>query len=681
MEAPANNFPLPTWEEFLQINVFWPLIFQVLVAFLFMLARALYSRLHERSDSFQLFICKYIGTQTRPEVEVPVFVATCDVLQILLSLGDVGLWVERTYSRSGNDNTFEVVFAVFFAFDYVLIALQNGFLPSSAWYFKSIVDVFTVVPVIFPKPSKLWSDVPRSVSWVSLRFLRTYRTMSALQKLNATVDLSDVIPDIAIQVFLFCFRLGAMIVCMGGTIFTLEILGEYPGLEDTWVITENGDQLSFIQISYWIVTTISTVGYGDFSPKTAPSRLTIVLFIFAGVVFFGRETSFLLELWTSKQQGRGSYLPRSSNDAHIVIVGSGVARWSSMMKTFLYEIYDTEGTQQVPTIVCLSETPYDEQLREFVRASLPIEAQERVHLLRGSAMSTKDLGRVRLSSCMIVLIIPDFAAPDSFHEDSQNIFRALEIRRRCPGMRLRLVLLEPGAQIRAQQLGISQARCFSALQVKSCLFAQSVRCKGFMTLISGLLQVTSDQEMKSEMADSELEREEWVRQYGIGLQRQIHGFRIKDEFADMPCWKAAAQIYKESSGLVLLVGAQCKGRLKLNFQGDLSRGQIVIAITSSLTQLEPFADTTENWQLLFIKNRDTQEDEDIAYEQNSISSVRKCTRQSESVKSSWRTKRETNSAVFSETGLPAALPVEKVVGRTITLVVLGSDTSTWEQAS
>ena len=29
---------------------------------------------------------------------------------------------------------------------------------------------------------------------------------------------------------------------------------------------------SFFQMCYWIVTTVSTVGYGDFSPTTVPSR-------------------------------------------------------------------------------------------------------------------------------------------------------------------------------------------------------------------------------------------------------------------------------------------------------------------------------------------------------------------------------------------------------------------------
>ena len=46
---------------------------------------------------------------------------------------------------------------------------------------------------------------------------------------------------------------------------TLEILGEPEFLEWPRISTGMGD-LSFIQMFYWTMTTISTVGYGDSQP-------------------------------------------------------------------------------------------------------------------------------------------------------------------------------------------------------------------------------------------------------------------------------------------------------------------------------------------------------------------------------------------------------------------------------
>ena len=55
-------------------------------------------------------------------------------------------------------------------------------------------------------------------------------------------------------------------------------LGDRGLLQDQFIETDMGG-LSVIQLMYWIFTTISTVGYGDFAPKTVLSRLFIIVAI------------------------------------------------------------------------------------------------------------------------------------------------------------------------------------------------------------------------------------------------------------------------------------------------------------------------------------------------------------------------------------------------------------------
>ena len=72
---------------------------------------------------------------------------------------------------------------------------------------------------------------------------------------------------------------------------------------------------------YWIFTTISTVGYGDFSPQTNLSRLTIIVFIVVGVIFFSVETGRVFDVLSADAAGRGKY---TGPGGHIVVVGGGV---------------------------------------------------------------------------------------------------------------------------------------------------------------------------------------------------------------------------------------------------------------------------------------------------------------------------------------------------------------------
>ena len=53
---------------------------------------------------------------------------------------------------------------------------------------------------------------------------------------------------------------------------------------------------TFFSSAYFSIVTMSTVGYGDLSADTVFGRVSVVIFIIFGVVFFSLQTSDLLEL-------------------------------------------------------------------------------------------------------------------------------------------------------------------------------------------------------------------------------------------------------------------------------------------------------------------------------------------------------------------------------------------------
>lgn len=592
----------PTWLEFVDANFFWPLIVQLLLTLVLNVLSVFYVHAYNQRGNIYRFVHAYIGTQQNMWVKNPAFIVSCYILQLVLSIGSVCMFAMRTYTHevSNVGRGVEVAMCSFFTLHYFATRMQAGFSPASAWSPCALIDVLTVVPVLLPFVIGM-EPVPAHVRWLSLCYMRSYRALTAYQRLERTVGLGEV-SEFYRRLMLSFLRTAALVICMGCTVYILEILGEIPGWEDKFITTNMGE-LSFIQMTYWMFTTISTVGYGDFSPTTAPSRIFIVFCILSGVAFFGNELEAIVEVRSLLHHHKGRYVPRDRDVMHIVGVGPGVTTLSPTMEAFLNEMLDSESGVTAPDVVLLSEEPFDAELVHYARTELPPKVRHHVHFLVGSAMMPRDLARVRLKQCAMAFIIPDMAAP-AFTGDGQNILRAIEMKRYRPKLQLRLMLLQPESKLRAMNIGIEQESCFSAFEQKINLLAQSTRVRGFLPLVIGLLQVMTPFHYKEACQQVPLKDREWMPEYLLSLCNTTHGFLISPAFVGTRFEEAARKIYDDSQGCVLLIATQHSGRLVLNFEGFLTKGQVVIAIASSREACSPFADTFSDWRLEFLYNRD-----------------------------------------------------------------------------
>lgn len=81
-----------------------------------------------------------------------------------------------------------------------------------------------------------------------------------------------------------------------GTILTLNKLSL--DFEVSMPADENGfeEELSFDAAFYFMVVTVTTVGYGDIKPKTDLARGIIAIFIILMIIVVSKQTSDLNEL-------------------------------------------------------------------------------------------------------------------------------------------------------------------------------------------------------------------------------------------------------------------------------------------------------------------------------------------------------------------------------------------------
>ena len=117
--------------------------------------------------------------------------------------------------------------------------------------------------------------------------------------------------------------------------------------------TETGEITEVIAFFYYYITTVTTVGYGDLSPKTAPGRLLASLWIMpVGILLFTTSITkfvhFLSTVWRRRMCGEADY---SYLENHIVILGWQGLRTQRMVEEITHDV----GSKRRETVVCTTK--------------------------------------------------------------------------------------------------------------------------------------------------------------------------------------------------------------------------------------------------------------------------------------------------------------------------------------
>ena len=118
-------------------------------------------------------------------------------------------------------------------------------------------------------------------------------------------------------------------------------------------LAESGEITEIIAFFYYYVTTVTTVGYGDLSPKTPEGRLLASLWVMPGgiILFTTSITKFvhyLSNVWRRRMCGEADY---SYLEGHIVILGWQGLRTQRMVEEITH---DVETTQR-EIVVCTTK--------------------------------------------------------------------------------------------------------------------------------------------------------------------------------------------------------------------------------------------------------------------------------------------------------------------------------------
>ncbi|PSV18848.1 potassium channel family protein [Photobacterium kishitanii] len=143
---------------------------------------------------------------------------------------------------------------------------------------------------------------------------------------------------------------------------------------------------NFASFIYYIVTTSSTVGYGDLSPITTHGQLLAALFIIpCGVGLFalsiGKIAVFFTDFWRANRRGKQNL----NLENHIIVIGIHSSRTPHLLEMLKRE---EQGRREVVVVSCeYEESPFDSDVH-FVRVNSFTDAieMERASLSTASAV-------------------------------------------------------------------------------------------------------------------------------------------------------------------------------------------------------------------------------------------------------------------------------------------------------
>lgn len=138
---------------------------------------------------------------------------------------------------------------------------------------------------------------------------------------------------------------------------------------------------------WWAIVTISTVGYGDFVPKSVLGRMIGISLILVGIAIF---SFFVTNLATStilikEQKERGLGMYKKTN--HILVIG-----WNERSRLFLEETHELKPTQELVLIdETLQTLPKNFSFVRFIKGS---PTQDETH----HRANTKDVETVVITA-------------------------------------------------------------------------------------------------------------------------------------------------------------------------------------------------------------------------------------------------------------------------------------------
>ncbi|KAG0278549.1 hypothetical protein BGZ95_003731 [Linnemannia exigua] len=531
------------------------------------------------------------------------------------------------------------VLVVIATYNFVTVVCSFIFSDSKLDSLKSIRHIISTVVAV---PFIVSVFIENGQNLYVPYFLQSFALISRIQQaLNFYIDMgvSDLPMDpLKSKTIIFLLYIISLIYC---AISAFQV-AEYDHLLDT------NDHNDLLKLLYFVLITMSTVGYGDLTPKNQAGYAIVILLIMAVVSVFPFMISGIMDALAQAKAGEGIF--KSGGNKFMIISGSlhSAQKLANVLNGFWFT--NKEYSNAAFKIVIFGLTEPSKDVQALLHSA---RYKNRVVYLKGTPLENKDLERIQARHAEGIFIIADRNSGFSpQEEDRHNTLSTLAFRNASDAGIYTYNLL-PETEI-YQKMAATQVVC--ADELRQVLLAFNCLQQATATLVLNLLH---------QHRPSEKFTEAWEAEYDDSLGNEFYISYLNPIFDGKPFGFVSWFLYRRFQ--VILFGVRIRLQsgeyhTALNPGKDyrFQHNEQCIFIAQNPTDLEDINELSERYLEDFLDHlRKTQaedeEDEDIGADyhaknfSNALLTLRPrshCARR--------RRKKSTKRAMGDEFGLSAA---------------------------
>ncbi|OQR90734.1 Voltage-gated Ion Channel (VIC) Superfamily [Achlya hypogyna] len=546
-------------------------------------------------------------------------------VQLVASLYSCSAWIVRaSYLRVDPASwTLESLLMGFCAFNYILRWLGAKHKFYHVVRLTNLFDLLSIASHFSQSTTVTITDATAKerYSWLDMAFLRAYIIYYVVNALFRSYK------SFHVQLIGFMIKAACLVFFAAAVLYSLERLGEIPGATSYFfhvymcptpagdlVPSNNTDgygaglcteTMSLFTAFYFMLVTVSTVGYGDFTPKTVCGRVVVLFFIVTGIYTFAQETARLVAIYEDQRLGRTKYTLKR-NVQHVVVTGNpSPVQIMDFIREFFHPDHEALfSTQQVPSAKTRRQpTQFHQQAHVVVLMEFQDEDVERdvqntvqeylashpqyfgkVTLLAGSPLQDVDLKRAKVHDAMAVFFIPNKYATNANQEDAANVLRVLSVsNHKGDHTQLFAMLVNSENRVLLEATGIKSDHLVCSDEIKLGLMGLSCRCRGLSTLISNLIGSFDS----AVAADADGPMPLWADEYVTGAGKEIYAIHLDPRYHGRTFTDVAVAIFQETQGQVLPIAIEDQRQVHCNpgHTQHISASSKVYVIADSMKDL------------------------------------------------------------------------------------------------